>query len=104
MYLKSIGGLKHITYNFDIGILPKKLPIFYKLIFVAWAQFSKHKPLCLEEVKMQPLWCNRYTAINRKYFFNKYMANIEINFIADVWNEHYGKVHKLRERNNIGTF
>ena len=97
LYLKSIGGLKHITYNFDIGILPKKLPIFYKLIFEAWAQFSNHKPLCLEEVKMQPLWCNRYIATNKKSFFNKYLANNGINFISDVWNEHSGKVHKLRE-------
>ena len=28
LYLKSIGGLKHITYNFDIGILPKSCQFF----------------------------------------------------------------------------
>ena len=87
----------------NIKCQKENIRIHFEHIFEAWAQFSNHKPFCLEEVKMQPLWCNRYIAINGKSFFDKYLANIGINFIADVWNEHSGKVHKIN-RSNIRTF
>ena len=86
LYFKSFGGTHCIRCNFSCDIVPLNIPKFYQLILEAWAEFVNHTPNNVEQVLVQPLWCNKFIVSNKKSMFNKGLANSGLRFMADIWN------------------
>ena len=65
---------------------PKSTPIFYSLIHNIYMKHFKLEPKTPNEIMSEPLWYNKYIALNNKHIHIKEWDNNNIKLIKDIVN------------------
>ena len=97
-YLKPVGGKFILCCDFDVKILPVKLPAFYEECLKYFAECSAARQDSGELSKII-LWNNKTICINGKSVFNRNLAEKGIRRLEDLISENNELItkHKLRE-------
>ena len=93
-YLKPVGGKLILCCNFDVKMLPIKLPPFYEDCLKSFAKCSvaiNHSEEAIDDrnaILQTILWNNRLIRIDGKVVFFKALAEKGILRIGDLISEH----------------
>ena len=74
-HLKNIGGARGIRTNFNIKLLSRHIPSFYKSCLSDWEKLFRDEPSNISNIMSQPVVNNTYIPVN--------MNNKFINFLFD---------------------
>ena len=105
-YLKPVGGKFVLSCNFDVKLLPIKLPTSYEECFKHFTECSvashtKSDKLETADIARIVLWNNKFVCINGKTVYNNRLVNKGIIRIGDLIAENNKLITKckLRELN-----
>ena len=103
-YLKPVGGKLILCCNFDVKMLPIKLPPFYEDCLKSFAKCSvaiNHSEEAIDDrnaILQTILWNNRLIRIDGKVVFFKALAEKGILMIGDLISEHNELITKCNLR------
>ena len=103
-YLKPVGGKLILCCNFDVKMLPIKLPPFYEDCLKSFAKCSvaiNHSEEAIDDrnaILQTILWNNRLIRIDGKVVFFKALAEKGILRIGDLISEHNELITKCNLR------
>ena len=83
-YLREIGGLEAARSNFNVDMIPKNLPKYYKQCLITYSKFVKRLPLTKQEVLIQPLWNNANIKLKNKSFYIRELQEVGVMSIMDI--------------------
>ena len=97
-YLKPVGGKFILCCDFDVKVLPVKLPAFYEECLNYFAECSAARQDSGDLSKII-LWNNKTICINGKSVYNRSLADKGIRRLEDLISENNELItkHKLRE-------
>ena len=79
--------------------LPSKLSNFYKQIFSSWHDLLQNRVLNIQQIQIQPLWCNSNILVDGKTVCNKQWIDCGIIFIKDICGDN-GNILSLDQLSN----
>ena len=81
-YLKPLGGAYGISNNFNVKMVPKKIPPFYKTCF--WAKVFKMEPNSTQNIISQPVLNNIYIPIKQNAKFISFLIEHKIINVYNI--------------------
>ena len=83
-YLKPLGGAYGISNNFNVKMIPKKIPPFCKTCLLDWANVFKMEPNSTQNITSQPVLNNIYIPIKQIAKFISFLIEHKIISVYDI--------------------